>query len=72
MTRADCTCRRITPVAGSPARMSAGPTPVRLDNEWATAMNRREVRVVSGLTAPLLGRYGYPAPSARPIKEDDP
>lgn len=47
-------------VAGNPARMNAGPTPVRLDNEWATAMNRRDARVVSGLTVPLLGRYGYP------------
>ncbi|HNQ06142.1 MAG TPA: sulfotransferase [Tetrasphaera sp.] len=57
-------------VAGNPARMSAGPTPVRLDNEWATAMNRREVRVVSGLTAPLLGRYGYPRAVGAPDQED--
>lgn len=57
-------------VAGNPARMSAGPTPVRLDNEWATAMNPREVRVVSGLTAPLLGRYGYPRAVGAPDQED--
>lgn len=47
-------------VAGNPARMANGPVPVRLDNEWAAAMDRREARVVTALTSPLLTRYGYP------------
>lgn len=47
-------------VAGNPARMSIGPTAVRLDNEWAGAMDRKEAAVVTALTTPLLTRYGYP------------
>ena len=47
-------------VAGNPARMAIGPTPITLDNEWASAMDRREAGVVTALTSPLLGRYGYP------------
>ncbi len=47
-------------VAGNPARMSQGPTPIRLDNEWASAMASKDAGVVSALTAPLLRRYGYP------------
>lgn len=47
-------------VAGNPARMNTGPTAVRVDNEWASAMPHRDMTTVAALTAPLLGRYGYP------------
>lgn len=46
-------------VAGNPARMANGPVPITLDNEWASAMDRREARLVSALSSPLLTRYGY-------------
>ena len=55
-------------VAGNPSRMSAGPTVVRLDNEWAGAMSRRDLAIVGAITAPLLGHYGYP----RAIVRQDP
>ncbi len=51
-------------VAGNPARMSTGPTAVRMDNEWVAAMPRRDMTTVAALTAPLLGRYGYPRAAA--------
>lgn len=53
-------------VAGNPARMSQGPTPIRLDNEWAGAMSRKDSGIVSALTAPLLPRYGYPWNPSKP------
>lgn len=55
-------------VAGNPSRMSVGPTPVRLDNEWVAAMPRRQMAAVAALTAPLLGHYGYP----RAVVSQDP
>ena len=46
-------------VSGNPIRLGTGPTPMRLDDEWATAMPGRDARAVSSLTSPLLRRYGY-------------
>lgn len=46
-------------VAGNPARMAQGPTPLRLDDEWRTAMPRPERMLVTAGAAPLMRRYGY-------------
>jgi hypothetical protein len=46
-------------VMGNPVRMHQGPLELRLDDEWRTSMDRLPRGVVTGLTLPLLGRYGY-------------
>ena len=46
-------------VSGNPLRFTRGPLTVRLDAEWSERMNRRDRRVVTAATAPLLLRYGY-------------
>jgi sulfotransferase family protein len=46
-------------VAGNPARMAQGPTPLRLDDEWRTAMPRPDRMLVTAGAAPLMRRYGY-------------
>jgi len=46
-------------VAGNPMRFVSGPVELRLDEEWRTAMSPGSRRLVSALTWPLLGRYGY-------------
>jgi hypothetical protein len=45
--------------AGNPMRFTVGPVPLRRDDAWRTALPGRQRRVVSALTAPLLGMYGY-------------
>ncbi|GGM17257.1 sulfotransferase [Dactylosporangium sucinum] len=45
--------------AGNPMRFTVGPVPLRRDDAWRTALPGRQRRVVSALTAPLLGVYGY-------------
>ena len=45
--------------AGNPMRFTVGPIPLRRDDAWRTALPGRQRRVVSALTAPLLGLYGY-------------
>jgi hypothetical protein len=47
-------------VAGNPDRLSSGPTHIRLDDEWRTALDVRRRTLVTGLTAPLLRRFDYP------------
>ena len=47
-------------VAGNPARHRHGLVPMRLDDEWRTAMPTRDRRLVTAMTYPLLRRYGYP------------
>lgn len=44
-------------VAGNPVLFDR--TPVMADRRWRTGMTRREMAVVSALTAPRLIRYGY-------------
>jgi len=46
-------------VAGNPMRFKTGPLQISLDDEWRTAMVRRNRRTVTAMTWPLLLRYGY-------------
>jgi Sulfotransferase family len=46
-------------VAGNPARHRHGLVPMRLDDEWRTAMPARDRRIVTTMTYPLLRRYGF-------------
>ena len=62
-------------VAGNPNRMATGSTRLAADDEWRTAMRRHRRLLVTGLTAPLLRRYGYalgtpPAAAGRVFVED--
>ncbi len=45
--------------SGNPMRYEAGEIQVREDNEWRTAMRRRDKVLVTALTLPGLVRYGY-------------
>lgn len=59
-------------VAGNPDRLHHGTVTVRADDRWLTAMAARDRRLVTGLTAPLLTRYGYklrtPGVATRPAE----
>jgi hypothetical protein len=46
-------------VAGNPDRLRHGLIRLRQDDRWRTAMARRDQRLVSALTLPLLLYYGY-------------
>jgi len=46
-------------VDGNPSRTQSGAVKVRLDDEWRRAMGRRSRAIVTALTAPMLGWYGY-------------
>ncbi len=46
-------------VAGNPMRFKQGDIRLRVDTEWQEKLPRRDARIVSALSAPLLGRYGY-------------
>lgn len=46
-------------VSGNPMRFATGRIPIRVDDEWRTAMPTRQRRTVTALTLPLLARYGY-------------
>lgn len=45
--------------AGNPMRFTVGPVRLRHDDAWRTALPRPQRRLVSALTLPLLGIYGY-------------
>lgn len=47
-------------VAGNPIRFDRRPLRLRLDDQWRRELPARDRRVVTGLTAALLRRYGYP------------
>jgi hypothetical protein len=49
----------------NPGRFLEGEIPIREDDEWKTAMRRRDKLAVTAITLPLLMRYGY-APRRRP------
>jgi hypothetical protein len=46
-------------VYGNGNRFQVGPTPIRRDDEWKTAMRPHERALVTTLTWPLLARYGF-------------
>ncbi|MFO1188629.1 MAG: hypothetical protein U1E97_03330 [Alphaproteobacteria bacterium] len=46
-------------ISGNPSRFNTGSVPLRVDDEWKRQMARRDRAVVSALTWPLCGRYGY-------------
>jgi len=46
-------------VAGSLMRLKKGPLPIRVDDEWRSALRSRHRRLVTLLTWPLLRAYGY-------------
>ena len=52
-------------VAGNPDRLRHGLIRLRQDDRWRTGMARRDQRLVSVLTLPLLMHYGY---ALRPAK----
>lgn len=47
-------------IGGNPVRFREGPLRLRADQDWLSGMTRGEERLVTGITAPLLRRYGYP------------
>jgi hypothetical protein len=49
-------------VAGNRMRLQRGAVPVRVDDEWTSALPRRQRRLVTLLSWPLLKRYGYLEP----------
>ena len=46
-------------VSGNPSRFNTGDIELRLDAAWERDMGTLDRRVVTGITWPLLGRYGY-------------
>jgi hypothetical protein len=54
-------------VAGNPDRLRHGVVRLRADLRWLTAMDRRDRRLVSTLTAPVLIRYGYRLRPSAPV-----
>jgi hypothetical protein len=47
-------------VLGNPVRFAAGPVALRNDEAWRTHLPATDRVAVTGLTLPLLVRYGYP------------
>jgi hypothetical protein len=46
-------------IAGNPDRFDTGVKRVRLDDRWLKGMKKRDRRLVTALSLPLLHRYGY-------------
>jgi hypothetical protein len=46
-------------VAGNPMRMKTGELELKVDDEWRQRLGPRDRRIASGVTWPLLLRYGY-------------
>ncbi|HWB36481.1 MAG TPA: sulfotransferase [Rugosimonospora sp.] len=51
--------------AGNPMRFTTGPVELRRDDAWRTQLPPAQRRLVAAMTAPLLGRYGYPLAAGR-------
>ena len=47
-------------VAGNPLRFGSQELRLRLDDAWKIELPRRDRRIVTGITAPLLARHRYP------------
>jgi hypothetical protein len=53
-------------VSGNPSRFAVGSVELQPDREWENAMSKRDRRVVTAMTWPLLGAYAYrPAVTAK-------
>jgi hypothetical protein len=67
--------RRNHTVAGNPIRLtSGGEICLRMDTEWQEKMSPAHKQIVTTLTAPMLGRYGYlneDAPTAEPSLHEE-
>ncbi len=46
-------------VAGNPMRFEHGSFELRVDDAWRTSLDRRDRRITTLLTWPLLAAYGY-------------
>lgn len=46
-------------IAGNPMRFNTGPVALRRDDAWRDELPAADRRLVTALTAPLMGRYGY-------------
>ncbi|MGH3474294.1 MAG: sulfotransferase [Aeromicrobium sp.] len=47
-------------IAGNPSRFERGPLLLKVDDEWTRAQPAAQQLLTSAITAPLLGKYGYP------------
>lgn len=47
-------------VTGNPDRLRRGTTTIRPDERWRTELGARDLVAATGISAPLLTRYGYP------------
>jgi hypothetical protein len=45
--------------SGNPMRFATGRIPIRIDDEWRTAMSAAQRATVTAVTLPLLMHYGY-------------
>jgi Sulfotransferase domain len=54
-------------VAGSRMRLTRGPLAVRIDDEWASALEPSHRRLVTALTWPFLRGYGYLGRASRAV-----
>lgn len=52
-------------VGGNPDRFRSGEVTIEPDLEWEQGLDPRSAWVVTAITRPLLGRYGYPTSGAR-------
>jgi hypothetical protein len=50
---------------GNPDRLNAGHVELRMDDEWIESQPRSHRLAVTGMTLPLLRRYGYPLTGKR-------
>src|SRR5205814_1135525 len=46
--------------SGNPSRFERGPVALRPDDEWKIKLSLAKWLLITGLTGPLLRRYGYP------------
>jgi hypothetical protein len=46
-------------IFGNPGRFRTGNVPIKLDDEWRTSMPLTSRLLVTAITSPFLGRYGY-------------
>ncbi len=47
-------------IAGNPLRFGGDELTLRLDDAWKTKLDPTSRRIVTGITAPVLSRFGYP------------